>query len=344
LAGLALHRITVTEAVPGEREAGRTVLNKRNPGAMRDDEHVIGLIAAPTNLGLRPPERSAVPGTAKAPEALREAGLHHRLIAAGATDCGVVLPGRYRDDWVAGAGRLRNQDAIVDHSLRLAERLTAVLDEGIAPLVLGGDCSLLIGTGLALRRRGRYALVHIDGHTDFRHPGTSTRCASLAGEDLAAAVGLHWPAISDIDGLGPYFRPEHAIHVGCRPDDDALVETRGLLRAVVTAPQIAEDGAELVSATLAELMMTERLDGYWLHLDVDVLDPSIMPAVDSPDPGGLTAARLIELLTALAPGAAGAEVTVFDPDLDPTGEHAALLATLLADGLAELGIGIAFGG
>ena len=311
---------------------------------MSDHEQVIGLIAAPSNLGLRPPEPGAVPGTAKAPEALREAGLYHRFTAAGATDCGVVLPGRYRDDWVPGAGRLRNQDAIVEHCRRLADRLADVLDEGIAPLVLGGDCGVLIGAGLALRRRGRYALVHIDGHTDFRHPGNSDGCASLAGEDLAAAVGRHWPAIADLDGLGPYFRPEHTIQVGCRADDGALAETRGLLRAVVTAPQVAEDGAELVAAVLTELMMTERLDGYWLHLDVDVLDPSIMPAVDSPDPDGLSAARLVELLTALAPGATGAEVTVFDPDLDPTGEHAALLATLLADGLAELGIGIAFGG
>ena len=102
----------------------------------------------------------------------------------------------------------------------------------------------------------------------------------------------HWRAIADIDGLGPYFRPEHSIHVGCRAGDEELVETRGLLHAVVTAAQVAEDGAELVSATLSELMMTERLDGYWLHLDVDVLDPSIMPAVDSPDPDGLSAARL----------------------------------------------------
>jgi arginase len=55
---------------------------------------VIALVAAPTNLGLRPPQPSSVPGCAKAPEALREAGLHARLVAAGAIDAGVVLPGR----------------------------------------------------------------------------------------------------------------------------------------------------------------------------------------------------------------------------------------------------------
>jgi Phenazine biosynthesis-like protein len=74
------------------------------------------------------------------------------------------------------------------------------------PLVLGGDCSLLIGAGLALASRGRYGLVHLGGHTDFRHPGNSTECFSLAGEDLAAAVGLHWPAVADLDGARPYFR------------------------------------------------------------------------------------------------------------------------------------------
>ena len=71
--------------------------------------------------------------------------------------------------------------------------------------------------------------------------------------------------------------------------------------------------------------------------DVDVLDPSVMPAVDSPDPGGLTVDALVALLRALAPGAIGASVTVFDPDLDPTGEYAALLADVVVDGFGELG-------
>src|SRR5262249_15751796 len=75
------------------------------------------------------------------------------------------------------------------------------------------------------------------------------------------------------------------------------------------------------------------LDGYWVHLDVDILDPSVMPAVDSPDPGGLSAAELTELLAALAPRAVGAQVTVFDPDLDPDGSHARLLTPIPATAL-----------
>src|SRR5215467_1316288 len=179
----------------------------------------IALLSAPSNLGLRPPAPTSVPGCAKAPEALREAGFHRRLAELGVEERGVVLPGRYTDD--ATAGSLRNQVAIIEHARRLAERIELLRSEGLAPLVLGGDCSILVGAGLALRRAaGRYGLVHLDGHTDFRNPGNSGQCASLAGEDLAAAVGLHWPAIADIDGLSPYFSPVDTAHAGCRDEDE----------------------------------------------------------------------------------------------------------------------------
>jgi len=298
---------------------------------------VIALVAAPTNLGLRPPQPSSVPGCAKAPEALREAGLHSRLVEAGAVDAGVVLSGRYVDDGDPAAGRVRNQDALVDHSRRLATRLEHLLAAGHSPLVLGGDCSLLVSAGLALRRRGGYGLVHIDGHTDFRHPGNSAVCLSLAGEDLAAAVGLHWPAVANLDGLSPYFSAPDVVHIGCRDDDEHLAETRQLLGAVIPARQLREDGAEGTARTARAVVGQGHLAGYWLHLDVDVLDPEHLPAVDSPDPGGLDPKELTALLAALAPAAVGAQVTVFDPDLDPDGRYAHMLTDVLATGLSHLG-------
>jgi arginase len=296
---------------------------------------VLALISAPSNLGLRPPQPGAVPGAAKAPEALREAGLYTRLAAEGAADAGVVLPGRYRPD--TKPGQVRNQDAILEHAARLAARIRAQLDADRAPLVLGGDCSLLLAAGLALRPRGRYGLVHLDGHTDFRHPGNSTDCASLAGEDLAAAVGLHWPAISAAGGAGPHFRPADTVHVGCRDDDEGLAEASAVLGQVIPARRIRQDGAAATAEAVLATVAASPLDGYWLHLDVDILDPAIMPAVDSPAPGGLAPAELAALLAALAPRASGAQVTVFDPDLDPGGQHAALLASILATGFCQLG-------
>jgi arginase len=295
----------------------------------------IGLLSAPSNLGLRPPAPGSVPGCAKAPEALREAGLHRRLAELGAEERGVVLPGRYADDAIPGS--LRNQAAIVEHARRLAGRIDLLPSGGLAPLVLGGDCGILVAAGLSLRRApGRYGLVHLDGHTDFRNPGNSDRCASLAGEDLAAAVGRHWPAIADIDGLSPYFSPVDTAHAGCRDDDGAFGEAAALLGAVLPSSQVRHQGVQQAAGKILDVVGGAGLDGYWIHLDVDILDPSVMPAVDSPDPGGLSAAELTGLLAALAPRAVGAQVTVFDPDLDPDGSHARLLTDILVTGLAPL--------
>lgn len=299
------------------------------PGGAR-----VALVSAPSNLGLRPPVPGAVPGTAKAPEALREAGLFERFLADGAVDAGVVLPGRYLDDPEPLRQRLRNHQAILDHARRLAERVDTVIGAGRSPLVIGGDCGVLLGPALALRRRGRFGLVHIDGHTDFRHPGNSEECSALAGEDLAAVVGLHWPNVADIDGLAPYVRPGDTVHAGCRDDDEHLDEVRGVLREVLPASALrvsVEAGAD------AALRAVGDADGFWLHLDVDVLDPAVMPAVDSPTPGGLTTDQLTDLLTRLAPYAAGADVTVFDPDLDPDGTLAIRLTDVLRTGLRDLG-------
>jgi arginase len=295
----------------------------------------IALLSAPTNLGLRPPEPGGVPGASKAPEALRDAGLHRRLADSGAVDAGVVLPGRYVDDDARRApGRVRNQAGIVDHSRRLAGRLEPLLARGDRPLVLGGDCSALLGVGLAVRRTRDAGLIHVDGHTDFRHPGNSDRCASVAGEDLAAVVGLHWPALADIEGRGPYFEAARTAHIGCRDDDEHLDEASGVLGLVIPAREAARIG---MSRAASALRTVAGQTGYWLQVDVDVLDPAWMPSVDSPDPGGLSPRQLIDLLAALAPHAIGASVTVFDPDLDPDGRHAARLVEILVAGLGRLG-------
>lgn len=295
---------------------------------------MITLISAPSNLGLRPPEPGSVPGAAKAPEALREAGLFARFADRGATDSGVVLAGRYvDDDATRPTGQVRNEGAMLDHSQRLAARIGTALDRGEAPLVIGGDCAILLGAGIATARRGGVGLVHVDGHTDFRHPGNSDECASVAGEALAAAVGHHWPAIADVEGLGPYFSAPRTAHIGHRTDDEDLDEVRGILGRVSSAADVLSLGADRIGAESAAVAGS----AYWLQVDVDVLDPAVMPAVDSPDAGGIGAAELTELLRELAPHAVGASITVFDPDLDPDGRYARLLVEILTDGLRELG-------
>ena len=301
-----------------------------------DTAPVIAIISAPTNLGLKPPQPGAVPGTAKAPEALREAGLHEELLSRGAVDWGAVLPGRFvDDDGRRAAGTVRNQGAIVYHARLLARRIVEARTSGLVPLVLGGDCSLLIAAGMAAKVSGCGGLVHVDGHTDFRHPGNSDTYGSLAGEDLAAAVGLHLPELADIDGLGPYFESVATAHIGCRREDEHITEVSDLIRLTIPAAKVILHGGARAAAQVIAVPEVER--GFWLQVDVDVLDPEYMPAVDSPDPGGLSPDELIALLQGLAPRAWGASVTVFDPDLDPEGAYAETVARIIEDGLGGLG-------
>ncbi len=287
----------------------------------------IALLSAPTNLGLRPPGVSSVPGCSKAPEALREAGLFRSFIEMGGIDAGVIIPGRYSDE--ISTGKVRNQDEIIKYSKKTQKRITGILEAGNTPL--------LIGVGLSLKKRGISGLVHIDGHTDFRHPGNSIKCASLAGEDLAAVVGLHSPEISNIDGLEPYFEPGKTVHCGCRENDEYLSEVSEKLRLVIPAGNAIEDGMTGTGKRIMNALKESLAMDYWLHVDLDVLDPSVMPAVDSPDEGGFDGEQLIELLSFLAPGAIGADITIFDPDLDPDGKCAIYAAKIISEGLRNLG-------
>jgi arginase len=79
------------------------------------------------------------------------------------------------------------------------------------------------------------------------------------------------------------------------------------------------------------------VEGFWIHVDVDVLDSDLMPAVDSPQPDGMTDEELGEVLRPLlaAPGAMGIEVTIFDPELDADGSLARRLGAMLAGAFAE---------
>lgn len=139
--------------------------------------------------------------------------------------------------------------------------------------------------------------------------------------------------IADIDGLGPYFQPADTIHVGRRNEDEHLAEVRGWLAKAIPASAIVDDGALAVAQAIRAELDTSHLAGYWLHLDVDILDPNIMPAVDSADPGGLDADQVTHLLAALAPDAVGADATIFDPDLDPDGIYARRIVDILVEGL-----------
>lgn len=292
------------------------------------------VLDAPSNLGLRPPAEGVVPGCYKLPWALRDAGLLPRL---GASDGGAVVPARYdRAGWRPGDG-VFNAAGIAAFSGRLAGRVVRYVSAGQFLVVLGGDCSVLLGSMLGLRRLGRYGLAFIDGHSDFRHAGNSPveSLGAAAGEDLALATGRGQPDLVDLDGLAPYVRDADVAVFGIRDDDDAAGELPGHDIPSWPASRIRAGGAPAAVAEALPRLEAPGLDGFWIHLDADVLEPGALSAVDSPAPGGLRPDELTALLSALAasPTCVGVEVTVFDPDLDPDGSQAALLTDILVNAL-----------
>lgn len=297
----------------------------------------LAILHAPSPLGLKPPRPGRIPGTRHSPRALREAGLHEMLDAEFA---GEVTPPPYDPELDPGLG-VRNARAIASYSVRLADRIGALLDADRFPLVLGGDCSILLGGMLALRRRGRFGLVFIDAHPDMLTPETSST-GGAAGMDLAIATGRGPEVLVDLEGRNPLVADEDAVVIGCRGGETAEAsEPKRLPGSSIRAwsrDALRGRGVDEVVAGTLEHFARVGVEGFWIHLDADVLDPELMPAVDSPEPDGLNYAEVVALLRGFvrSPLAAGTEVTIFDPDLDPTGELARAFALVLAEGVGQV--------
>ncbi len=241
------------------------------------------LIRAPSNLGLRPLRPGHEPGTWRAPQVLTEAGLAARLAPARSVD--LVRP-RYSTEPQPGTV-LRNGPAIRRFNEQVADAVDAALRDRLFPLVVGGDCSILIGALAGAGRHGEMALVHLDGHSDFRHPGNyeDFPLHSAAGMDLALAIGLGDPLMLRWDGApDPLVPAERAIQIGERENRDPDWGWEDIADTAITRIdmfELLERGvAKALSRSFAVLDRTPEIP-FWVHLDVDILDQAVMPAVDS---------------------------------------------------------------
>ncbi|OLS26641.1 MAG: Arginase [Candidatus Heimdallarchaeota archaeon LC_3] len=274
---------------------------------------------APSNLGLNPPENGVIPGCYKLPWALRDRKLLEMLKAV---DGGSLVPPRYNSSWKRGEGD-RNAEAIAKFSNDIANRIENLLEDDQKLVILGGDCSILIGSMLALKRQGRYGLVFLDAHSDFRHPNNSQFIGAAAGEDLAIVTGRGDSRLTNLEGKGSYLLEEDIHIVGMRENDEALDEITNLNISVTTSQEINEKNVKENVANIIETV-SKNTKGFWIHLDMDVIDSSEMTAVDCPEPNGLSFLLLSKLLKQLfhSPNCFGIEITIYDPDLDPTGIYA----------------------
>jgi arginase len=286
------------------------------------------IIEAPSVLGLHPT------GVERLPDALLGAGLADKLGARRGARIEPPPHDALRDQ----ATMLMNPRAISNYSIALADAVGRVIDRREFPIVLGGDCSIVLGPLLALRRRGRYGLLFVDGHADFFQPEVEPT-GEAASMDLALATGRGPDVVTDIEGRRPLVRDEDVVLLGQRDAEQAKQFGSQSVPDTVRTIDLDEirrlgvDGA--AQAAIAHLDRDE-LDGIWIHCDVDVLDDAIMPAVDYRMSGGLAWTELTSVLrTAIASGrAVGFELTIFNPRLDSDGTIARKLVDAVVAGLA----------
>jgi arginase len=287
----------------------------------------VAIIEAPSVLGLRPT------GVEDLAPALLGAGLAEALAAQSA---GRVEPPPYDPRRDTGTGML-NPGGIAAYSAELADAVGGVLDGGRFPLVLGGDCSVLLGTLLALRRRDRHGLLFLDGHTDFYQPRAEP-AGEVASMELALATGRGPRVLADLEGRGPLVRDEDVVALGFRDAEESAAYGMQPLPEALHAMELhtvrALGAGEAARRAVGLLTGSGGGAGYWVHLDVDVLDDAVMPAVDYRLPDGLSWPELETVLrTALSgDGAVGLTVTIFNPRLDPGGRIARRLADCLLRG------------
>ena len=121
---------------------------------------------------------------------------------------------------------LLNPRGIADYSVTLADAVGRTID------VLGGDCSIVLGCLLALRRRGRYGLLFIDGHADFYQADAEPN-GEAASMDLALATGRGPAIVTNLEGRRPLVRDEDVVALGRR--DAEVAEAHGSQRIEDTA-------------------------------------------------------------------------------------------------------------
>ena len=267
------------------------------------------------------------------PDRLLELGLAERILARRAGRLAVPRKDQTPDP---ETGTL-NAKAIAAWSPKLADAVEAVLDAGEFPVVLGGDCTILLGSMLALRRRGRYGLFFIDGHADFFQPEAEPN-GEGASMDLAFVTGYGPALLTNIEGRSPLMRPEDAVAFAFRDHEDQAEFGSQPLPAELRAYDlyaVRSMGVEAAARAALDHLTRPELDGFFIHLDADCLDDAIMPAVDFRVPGGLSWDELAAVLRIiLASGkAVGIEVTIYNPYLDEDGSAGRGLADILATAL-----------
>jgi arginase len=257
-------------------------------------------------------------------------------------------PLRLESDMVAALGasghdvevvRVRREDgetneigASFEVVRRVAVAVAAAVERGAFPLVLSGNCMSSIGVVAGVRRD--VGVVWLDAHADFNTPESSLS-GFQDGMGLAILTGTGWRALRETIPGYRSVAEENVVLVGVRDVDQLEQERLDSSAVTVVAPGEGSEGA------LDGL--AGSVEGIYLHVDLDVLDPSEGRANEHAAPGGLAAADVERVVAAVGERAPirGAAVTAYDPAADPEGSIPGIAAAIAARiaAAAEAGVG-----
>lgn len=306
----------------------------------------VAILGVPTRFG------TSYPGSERTPGLLRCLGTFRRLEQWAGTlsppvlveDAGdVAVPDAV---WTSDGYPLRAADAVCAVAEAQAARIGRLLAAGKAPLVIGGDCTTMLGTATGLHRAGRpFGLVSCDAHGDFNTAET-TPSGNIHGMTVAALAGRGAAPLVNLFGGDVTVLPARMVLLGVRDLDPPEAVALPAADVTVLAPgEIVRRGprwcGERALAIACGAGDASPADGLLLHLDLDVLDPLVAPGVGLPVPGGLSLETLLEMLDPLLSSGRllAAEITEAAPVLDGSGRTAANLELLLRRLVVALSLG-----
>ena len=279
----------------------------------------IGLLGIPFNVGW------AGEGIAEAPKALRNAGLVEELSLVGpeVVDLGDVVCNLPELD--STNPRLLNPAQVVALCRAIAPRVAQCVRSGLFPLIIGGEDGILMGIveGLSQSLNKRFGLIYFDAHGDFNTPET-TPSGLIGGMNVAMVAGRGPTNLTEIFGHRPQLPEEAIVLFGTRDlDSPEKIALENSKVTIISANEVNEmGGGQAMRRALQTLK--PHVDAVYVHMDVDVLDPSEMSALILPVPNGVT---LRECASALEVAGAsgmlcGAALMVFNARKDPNGSEA----------------------
>jgi arginase len=281
----------------------------------------LGVVGVPTSAG------AFAPGQEQAPQALRAAGLIKLLRRSGVEvrDHGDRAAWRWRPD--RENRRAQNSGKVLEIVRDTARRVAAAAGNGEATLVLGGDCTVGIGTVAGHVATGeRVGLLYFDAHADLNVPH-SVREGALDWMGLAHMLGERGalPELVEVATRVPLLDPERIVLFGWGPDqatpfEREVIERRGIV--AVPVDQVAAE-PEVAARRAVELIET-RCDRLLVHFDVDVIDFTDVPMSENWGRNeGLVYDHALRALDALlaSPRVAGLTITELNPDHTEQGAH-----------------------